>query len=151
MAPSLDSRSLRDLRVEAGERVKFCLPFVGEPQPEVTWVKEGEGDSSEAIQPNRAKAIALTTTAEETKLVFNNISKAQEGTYVVTAENPSGKDSAKVSVTVLDRPTPPESLIATPEENNACALLWKRSKDDGGAPIEYYQVKKLFNFPKFNY
>ena len=76
--------------------------------------------------------------------MFNNITKAQEGTYVVTATNATGADSAKVTVTVLDRPTPPEGLMVTPppEENkkDAIELLWKRSRDDGGAPIEYYQV-----------
>ncbi len=142
VAPSLDSRFLRDLRVEAGERVKFCLGVQGEPAPEIAWVREGAGqDDSPPLKSDKSKAVTVSASAEETRLVFNNISKAQEGTYVVTATNASGKDSARVTVTVLDRPTAPEGLIATPEEeNNACSLLWKKSRDDGGAPIEYYQV-----------
>ena len=32
--------------------------------------------------------------------MFNNITKAQQGTYVVTATNASGSDSAKVIMTV---------------------------------------------------
>ena len=52
-----------------------------------------------------------------------------------------------MTVTVLDRPTPPEGLMVTPppEENkkDAIELLWKRSRDDGGAPIEYYQVHAI--------
>ena len=62
----------------------------------------------------------------------------------------------QVSVTVLDRPTPPEGLIATPaggeDKRDACSLLWKKSKDDGGAPIEYYQVHKchLFLFMRYS-
>ena len=85
--------------------------------------------------------------------MFNNITKAQQGSYTVTATNATGADTAKVTVTVLDRPTPPEGLIVTapPEEaaavgggeekKDAMSLLWKRSRDDGGAPIEYYQVQ----------
>ena len=50
-----------------------------------------------------------------------------------------------MTVTVLDRPAPPEGLMvaAPPEEKkkDAIELLWKRSRDDGGAPIEYYQVR----------
>ena len=48
-----------------------------------------------------------------------------------------------MTVTVLDRPTPPEGLMVTPppeDKKDAIELLWKRSRDDGGAPIEYYQV-----------
>ena len=48
-----------------------------------------------------------------------------------------------MTVTVLDRPTPPEGLMVTPppeDKKDAMELLWKRSRDDGGAPIEYYQV-----------
>ena len=52
-----------------------------------------------------------------------------------------------MTVTVPDRPTPPEGLIvgAPPQEKkDAIELLWKRSRDDGGAPIEYYQVPNAF-------
>jgi hypothetical protein len=150
VAPSLDSRGLHDMRVEASERVKFCLRIQGEPTPDITWVKEGAADG-ETLETNRSAAITLTNTAEETKLVFNNITKEQQGTYLVTLSNASGKDSAKVSVAVLDRPTPPESLIATPEaEKNACSLLWKRSRDDGGAPIDYYQGRNSTIFKNYS-
>jgi len=28
-------------------------------------------------------------------------------------------------------------------EGSACNLLWKKVKDDGGAPVEYYQIEKF--------
>ena len=95
-------------------------------------------NAPQEVQSDRAKAVTLSNTAEETKLVFNNITKAQQGTYVVTATNVSGSDSAKVTVTVLERSTPPEE-----NKKDAIELLWKRSRDDGGAPIEYYQVHAI--------
>ncbi len=45
-----------------------------------------------------------------------------------------------VQIKVLDRPEPPESLTAS-VDGDKCVLMWKRSKDDGGSPIEHYQVK----------
>ena len=53
--------------------------------------------------------------------------------------NSAGSDSAKGEIKVLDRPEPPEGLTAS-VDGDKCVLMWKRSKDDGGAPIEHYQV-----------
>ena len=61
------------------------------------------------------------------------------GKYSLSLRNDSGSDSAKVEIKVLDRPAAPEGLTAT-VEGTTCALLWKKSKDDGGAPIVHYQV-----------
>lgn len=44
-----------------------------------------------------------------------------------------------LNCTFKDRPSPPENLQTSVEEG-ICVLLWKKSKDDGGAPIEHYQV-----------
>ena len=53
--------------------------------------------------------------------------------------NASGSDEAKCEVRVLTRPGAPQGLQVT-VEGSKCALLWKKSKDDGGAAIEHYQV-----------
>ena len=74
MAPSLDTRGLNAaVRAVAGDRVKFCLPYVGEPAPEIRWVREGEGadGAEQEVQSDRAKAVTLSNTADETKLVRN--------------------------------------------------------------------------------
>ena len=34
-------------------------------------------------------------------------------------------------------------LVATLGEGNKCSLVWKRSPDDGGMPIDYYQVERF--------
>jgi hypothetical protein len=34
-------------------------------------------------------------------------------------------------------------------EDGICVLIWKKSKDDGGATIEHYQVKNVFNIVLF--
>ena len=45
-----------------------------------------------------------------------------------------------MEVKVLDRPAAPDPPLKTSVEGSACNLLWKKVKDDGGAPVEYYQV-----------
>ena len=73
MAPSLDTRGVNAaVRAVAGDRVKFCFPCAGEPAPEIRWVREGDGGDEGAeqeVQSDRAKAVTLSNTTEETKLV----------------------------------------------------------------------------------
>merc|ERR1712026_104091 len=83
----------------------------------------------------------ITFTENSTKLIINNVSKKHKGVYKCTISNASGTDSAKGEIKVLDRPEPPEGLTAS-VDGDKCVLMWKRSKDDGGAPIEHYQVIK---------
>ena len=54
-----------------------------------------------------------------------------------------GKDTVNINLTVLDKPDPPEDLVATDIHSSGCTLKWKRPKYDGGCPIEYYQVEKF--------
>ena len=68
--PSLDTRGVNAaVRAVAGDRVKFCFPYVGEPAPEIRWVREGEQEGDQEVQSDRAKAVTLSSTADETKLV----------------------------------------------------------------------------------
>ena len=67
------------------------------------------------------------------------MTKNHKGVYACTIINSEGSDSAKGEVKILDRPEPPEGLTAS-IDGDKCVLMWKKSKDDGGAPIEHYQV-----------
>lgn len=138
LAPYIDAKNLHDVTVIAGDRVKFDLKIFGEPAPEVIWTKEGE---DEPLSSTSDRNLTINTTETNTKFVINNVKKSHAGKYVVTVKNASGSDSAKGEIKVLDRPSPPENLQTSVEEG-ICVLLWKKSKDDGGAPIEHYQVEK---------
>jgi len=59
--------------------------------------------------------------------------------------NRSGEDSAKFSVTVIGKPEAPEGPLQSSIEGNMVTLLWKKIKDDGGAPLEHYQLEKNDN------
>lgn len=138
MLPYIDAKSLRDVKVEVKDRLKFDVPIFGEPAPEVSWFK-GE----ELIEDS--KSISLVNLEGHTKIVFNSITKENEGSYSLVIRNRSGEDSAKFSVTVIGLPEAPEGPLQTSIEGNMVTLLWKRIKDDGGAPLEHYQVLTPIN------
>lgn len=139
LAPYIDAKNLHDVTVVAGDRVKFDLRIFGEPTPEVVWTKEGD---DQPLSSSSDRNLIITDTETNTKFVINNVKKCHAGRYTVTVSNASGSDSAKGEIRVLDRPSPPEDLQTSMEGGN-CILIWKKSKDDGGAPIEHYQVEKF--------
>ena len=137
MAPKIDDRYLRDVRAEAGDRVKLMASFTGEPQPEIEWIKGGK-----AVAASSANSVTLVNTDDSTKLIFNNIAKSQEGSYTLRAVNSSGEQTVTVNISVRDRPSPPTDLSAVPNGESAASLAWKVPADDGGAHIDYYQVER---------
>jgi len=139
LLPYIDAKSLRDMTVNVKDRLKFDVPIHGEPAPQVCWMK-GEEPIEEGD-----KSISILNTESHTKIVFNSITKKHEGTYNLVISNKSGEDTAKVSVTVRDRPAAPEGPMKMSVEGNKVTLLWKKVKDDGGCPIEQYQLEKIDN------
>ena len=134
--PYIDAKTLRDVKIDAKDRLKFDVPIFGEPAPEVSWYN---GD--DLIEND--KSISITNLEGHTKIVFNSISKNHQGTYRLVIRNKSGEDSAKFSVTVIDKPQAPEGPLQTSIEGNMVTLLWKKIKDDGGAALEHYQLEKM--------
>ena len=98
-----------------------------------------DGDEENALTTSSDKNLLITTTETSTKLTINNVAKKHRGKYTLIITNDSGSDTAKGELKILDRPEPPEGLTAS-VDGDKCVLMWKRSKDDGGSPIEHYQV-----------
>lgn len=79
-----------------------------------------------------------------TKLSVRNATRAESGTYTVTAENDNGKDIADVEVIVLDVPSPPGGPLKVSDVHATGAKLsWRPPADDGGQPVENYIVEKM--------
>lgn len=138
LIPFIDAKGLRDVVVEANDRLKFDAPISGEPAPEVTWLK---GDQS--VEALNDSSIMIVNTESHSKLIFNNVSTKHAGSYQLVLKNRTGEDSAKVNVTVLDKPDAPEAPMKTSFEGDILTLLWKKVKEDGGCPIEHYQLEKM--------
>lgn len=137
MAPKIDRRNLRDVTLSAGSLLRFDANVIGEPPPHIEW-RYG------AIPLRSDKKVQIDNSDYSTKFSIRPVSRDDSGDYTVTASNSSGRDSVTVQVTVTDKPLPPEGpLQITDVHKEGCKLKWKRPKDDGGTPIEYYQVDKM--------
>lgn len=137
MAPRIDRRNLRDVTLSAGSSLKLEASIIGEPPPTVEW-RYG------AVPLRSEKNVQIDNVDYYTKFVIRPVKRDDSGDYIVTASNSSGKDTVTIQVTVTDKPTAPEGpLQATDVHKEGCKLKWKRPKDDGGTPIEYYQVDKM--------
>lgn len=136
MAPKIDRRNLRDVTLSAGSTLKFDVNVIGEPPPKCDW--------RWADIPLIGKNVTIDNSDYNTKLTVRPVARSNTGSYTVVATNSSGKDAVTVMVTVTDKPTPPEGpLSVTDVHKEGCQLKWKRPIDDGGTPIEYYQVDKM--------
>merc|ERR1719414_2127485 len=86
LLPYIDAKSLRDVKVEVKDRLKFDVPIYGEPAPEVSWYA---GD--DLIEDS--KSISIVNLEGHTKIVFNSITKAHQGSHSLVIRNKSGEDS----------------------------------------------------------
>ncbi|KAL1129846.1 hypothetical protein AAG570_012790 [Ranatra chinensis] len=136
LAPRIDRRNLRDVTLSAGSTLKFDANITGEPPPTVDW--------RFCSNPVRnSKTVTLENVDYYTKLVIRPTARTDSGEYTVTATNSSGKDQVVVNVVITDKPSPPQGPLQVSDiHKEGCKLKWKRPKDDGGTPIEYYAVEK---------
>ena len=82
MLPYIDAKSLRDMTVEVKDRLRFDVPIFGEPAPEVCWYKEDQ-----TVEELGDRNISVMNTDGHTKIVINNITKAQAGKYSLVIKN----------------------------------------------------------------
>lgn len=137
MAPKIDRRNLRDVTISAGSTLKFDANIIGEPAPHVDW-----RCASNPLK--NSKRVTVDNPDYYTKLVIRPARRDDSGEFTVTATNSSGKDMVSINVVVTDKPSKPEGPLEVSDvHNEGCKLKWKRPLDDGGTPVEYYQVDKL--------
>lgn len=137
LAPKIDRRNLRNITLSSGTALKLDANITGEPAPKVEWKL-----SNYHLQSG--KNVTIETPDYYTKLVIRPTQRSDSGEYLVTATNTSGKDSVLVNVVITDKPSPPNGPLQISDvHKEGCHLKWKRPSDDGGTPIEYFQIDKL--------
>lgn len=137
LAPRIDRRHLHDVTLSAGSALKFEANIIGEPPPTVEWRFSG-------VTLKNDKRVLIDNVDYFTKISIRPVKRDDSGEYQITASNSSGKDVHIINVTVTDKPSAPEGPLQVSDvHKHGCKLKWKRPKDDGGTPIEYYQVDKL--------
>lgn len=137
LAPKIDRRNLRDTTISAGTALKFDANIIGEPAPTVEWRFCN-------MPLHSGKNVTIDNVDYHTKMTIRPAQRGDSGEYTVTATNSSGKDTVTIKVTVTDKPSAPEGPLQISDvHKEGCKLKWKRPKDDGGTPIEYFQVDKM--------
>ncbi|GAU87381.1 hypothetical protein RvY_00244-2 [Ramazzottius varieornatus] len=136
LAPSIDKTALREIKIKAGQPFNFDVPVIGEEPPKKTWTLN---DSPLNLDKDRN----VTNEEYRTKLDVKNATRADSGTYTLTATNTSGTDTATVKVIVLDKPTSPRGPLNVDDvTKDSCHLSWKAPEDDGGQDIHYVVEKQ---------
>ena len=141
MKPRIDKKNLKPITIKAGEAFSFECDVQGEPPPEKTWSLE---PAKKGVKAGPVGSRATVTNEDyKTTIAVKRAERADAGTYTITAKNDSGVDNATVEVVVLDKPVMPGGPL---EVNNVhakhCDLKWNAPEDDGGSPIEAYEVEK---------
>lgn len=84
MTPPTFEKPLADLVVSDGQKLELECSVSGDPEPKVTWLKNGAlVSSSEILEVKYKNGVA--------KLIINEVFPEDAGTYVCQAKNTAGK------------------------------------------------------------
>ena len=92
-APTVKS-GLSNLSVKDGEAVELRCEFTGEPEPHVSWTRNGELLSSSDV-------VALKYRNRVATLTIPEVFPEDEGTYICTAQNAIGSTETKCTLKVI--------------------------------------------------
>lgn len=87
------TKLLKDLKIRDSETLTLNCSVKGDPEPQVTWSKNGKAISSSEVVDLKYKNGVAT-------LVINEIFPEDEGTYVCTATNSIGSTETKCNLIV---------------------------------------------------
>lgn len=125
------------MTVKAGLSINLDVKIIGEPPPTVQWFfKDTE------IVPD--ENVRIDNVDYNTKFFILRSKRPQSGKYVIVAKNEVGEDRAEIDITVLGKPSTPKGPLNVSDiTKHGCKLKWKKPDDDGGAPIDHYEIEKL--------
>ena len=134
--PQIDRTNLNTITCKAGLSVSLDVKVIGEPVPEIVWKVQGSELSNNEI--------TVTNIDYNTKLFIEKSKRIHSGIYTILATNSVGQDSADVEILITSKPSTPKGPLKISDvTQNGCHLQWDIPDDDGGCPIENYEVEKL--------
>ncbi len=75
---------------------------------------------------------------------YINSCRQDTAKYLIHVENVNGFDEEWVELVVLGKPARPQGpLVVSDITANGCKLNWKAPLDDGGMPIQEYEIEKF--------
>ncbi|UYV79450.1 unc-22 [Cordylochernes scorpioides] len=137
LKPRIDRTNLKNVIIKVGQTLDFDVDVIGEPPPTCTW-KLGDKELQ------TGDIYKIDNVDYNTKFFILKASRKESGTYKITATNSSGTDEAEVEITVLGKPGRPNGPLEISDvHKEGCTLKWKKPDDDGGTPIECYEIEKM--------
>lgn len=133
----IDRTNLKALTVKAGLSISLDVNVRGEPPPTIQWFFNGKLlESTEEMK--------IDVADYNTKFFVLRAKRAQTGKYTIKAKNEVGEDEADIEISVLGKPSSPKGpLDVSDVTKHGCKLKWKKPDDDGGTPIDHYEIEKL--------
>lgn len=135
--PHIDRTNLNPITIKSGLSVALDVDIKGEPAPKVQWFfKDKELETDEEYR--------IDNIDYNTKFFIMRTKRPLTGKYLIVASNASGEDRAEVEICVLGKPSKVGGPIKVSDiTKNGCKLKWEKPEDDGGTPIDYYEIEKL--------
>uniref|UniRef100_A0A8C2TJY8 Myosin-binding protein C, fast-type n=1 Tax=Coturnix japonica TaxID=93934 RepID=A0A8C2TJY8_COTJA len=128
-------RHLRQTLVKkVGETINIMIPFQGKPRPKISWTKDGQALDS--------KDVGIRNSNTDTILFIRKAELHHSGAYEVTLQIENMTDSVAITIQIIDKPGPPQSIKLADVWGFNAALEWTPPQDDGNAQILGYTVQK---------
>jgi len=144
--PRLVRDNLRIATIKVGGSHSWSVDVIGEPITDKTWT-QGESyltKAKEALITEEHERITLTHSDYNTIFEIKDALRKDNCKYKVRAENCNGFDEEWVELVVLGRPARPEGPLEVSNITaEGCKLRWKAPLDDGGKPIQEYNIEML--------
>ncbi|XP_012708745.3 titin [Fundulus heteroclitus] len=122
--------------VKNSEDLKVEIPVAGHPSPKIEWKKDGQM----VKETSRLEILNKTSLAI---LHIRHAVREHSGQYSVTASNSAGKDTADITVIVLEKPDPPTGPVRINEVNCDYVIIsWDPPPYTGGCQLDNYVVEK---------
>jgi hypothetical protein len=87
------TKALKDLTIRDGETLTLTCSVQGDPEPQITWSKNGKAISSSEIMDLKYKNGVAT-------LTINEVFPEDEGVYTCTATNSIGSTETSSKLTI---------------------------------------------------
>lgn len=87
---------MQKVTVRAGQTVRFDVDVKGEPAPTTAWFFK-------TVELKTGASSKVDHEPYNTKIAISDTTRANTGTYILKAENASGKDEAEVEVIILGK------------------------------------------------
>ncbi|XP_043266767.1 tyrosine-protein phosphatase 69D isoform X2 [Venturia canescens] len=134
-------RPAKDVRRKVGESVKLVCHMEGEPLTNFTWLKGNNSESIEHLQ-ELTKLERINETLSVLSLVFESVSRRDNGTYTCQATDYYGVVSAMQSLFVIDKP---QVNIDFMKAVGAHMIYLNWTVNDGNEPIKEYLIQHMPN------